>query len=85
MKRGYPYRRSYTKFFLDFLRTPNTGLKLYKEAYMKMKRNLTIVSIIAILIFAASIGYMKGVLDGQTGQDMSLVATAEAKKQENVS
>ena len=51
---------------------------------MKMKRSLTIVSIIVILILTASIGYMKGVLDGQTGQDMSLVATVEAKKQENV-
>jgi ribonuclease Z len=51
---------------------------------MKIKRSLTVFPVLAVLILSASIGYMKGFFDGQTGQDMALVSTAEAKKQESL-
>lgn len=45
-----------------------------------MKSRLTIIIILIGLILSASIGYMKGVFDGQSGRNLSLVATVEAKK-----
>jgi len=45
-----------------------------------MKNRLTIIIIIIGLILSASIGYMKGVFDGNSGKNFSLVTTAEAKK-----
>ncbi len=60
------------------------SFKIVKEASMKTTRNLTVFSIIVVLILSASIGYMKGFFDGQTRHDMSFVATAEAKKQDSI-
>jgi len=45
-----------------------------------MKSRLAIVSVLVGLILAVSIGYIKGVFDGQAGKGLSWVATAEAKK-----
>jgi len=45
-----------------------------------MKNRLTIITIIVGLILFGSSVYMKGVYDGRSGDNLSLVATAEAKK-----
>ena len=45
-----------------------------------MNNRLTVTILIIGLILSASIGYMKGVFDGNSGKNFSLVTTADAKK-----
>ena len=48
-----------------------------------MKKRLLILFIFVSLILSASIGYMKGVFDGKSGRQLSLIPMAEAKKTES--
>ena len=49
-----------------------------------MKKRLLILFIFVSLIASASIGYMKGVFDGKSGRQLSLITMAEAKKTESI-
>jgi len=45
-----------------------------------MKINYKIIIIGLFLIFVIVAAYQKGMIDGQSGEELALVATAEAKK-----
>ena len=49
-----------------------------------MKINYKIIIIGLFLIFVIVAAYQKGMIDGQSGEELALVATAEAKKQDSL-
>lgn len=49
-----------------------------------MKMNYKLIAIGFVLIFAFVAVYQKGKMDGQSGEELTLVATAEAKKQDGM-
>jgi ribonuclease Z len=50
-----------------------------------MKFNYKVIAIGFVLIIGFVAVYQKGMIDGQTGNELALIAPAEARKQENVS
>jgi len=47
-----------------------------------MKLNYKLIAISLFFIFAIAAAYQKGMIDSRTGNELELVATAEAKKKE---
>ena len=49
-----------------------------------MKLNYKVIAVGAVLIIGFIAVYQKGKIDGQTGNELALIATAEAKKQDSM-
>ncbi len=49
-----------------------------------MKLNYKVIAVGVVLIIGFVAAYQKGMIDGQSGEELALVATAEAKKQDSM-
>ena len=49
-----------------------------------MKLNYKVVAVGVVLIIGFVAAYQKGIIDGQSGEELALTATAEAKKQDSM-
>ena len=47
-----------------------------------MRKMVTLISLCGVLAIALAAGYTKGLLDGRSGKDLSLMETADAAKQQ---